>query len=150
ADHISAIDNTTRKLLQSRQKPVGTGFFFSLGHSTVVFTIAIALGFATKLVTGMVGSNGGLKAVGSLVGTSVSGTFLVLIGVLNLAVLLDLLRVYGRMRRGTYDSASLQHELTAGGLMTRIFAKLFKLVDRSWHLYPIGFLFGLGFDTASA
>jgi high-affinity nickel-transport protein len=150
ADHISAIDNTTRKLLQARRKPVAVGFFFSLGHSTVVLLIAIALGFAVKaLVEGVVGQGGELKAIGGLIGTGVSGVFLVVIGLLNLLVLLDIVRVYRRMRRGSYDRAGLQEELVAGGLMTRIFGRLFAIVSQSWHMYPIGFLFGLGFDTAS-
>jgi high-affinity nickel-transport protein len=150
ADHISAIDNATRKLLQERKKPLAAGFFFSLGHSTVVFVIALLLGFAVKtVVQGVVGSHGELRNVGGLLGTSVSGVFLVVIGVLNLAILLDILRVYRRMRRGQYDQGSLQQELVAGGLMTRVFGGLFRVVSHSWQLYPIGFLFGLGFDTAS-
>jgi high-affinity nickel-transport protein len=149
ADHISAIDNTTRKLLQDRRRPVGVGFFFSLGHSTVVLLLALALGVAAKVVVGMVGDSGQLSNLGSYIGTGVSGTFLILIGLLNLMVLLDILGVYRRMRAGKYDRSSLQHELVAGGLMTRLFSRLFRLVSESWHMYPIGFLFGLGFDTAS-
>jgi high-affinity nickel-transport protein len=150
ADHISAIDNTTRKLLQERKKPLAAGFFFSLGHSTVVFVIAVLLGLAVKsMVQSVVSDSGELRNVGGLLGTSVSGVFLVVIGVLNLAILLDILRVYRRTRRGQYDQGSLQHELVAGGLMTRIFGRLFRVVSHSWQMYPIGFLFGLGFDTAS-
>src|SRR2546422_7796465 len=150
ADHIAAIDNTTRKLLQTGKKPVGVGFFFSLGHSTVVLLIAVALGLAVKsIVQGVVGSNGELRDIGGAVGTLVSGTFLVVIGIVNLAVLLDIVRVYRRMRRGEYDRASLETELIAGGLMTRIFGRLFRVIEHSWQMYPIGFLFGLGFDTAS-
>ncbi|GAC1646791.1 MAG: HoxN/HupN/NixA family nickel/cobalt transporter [Candidatus Dormibacteraceae bacterium] len=153
ADHISAIDNTTRKLLQDGKKPVGVGFFFSLGHSTVVFLIALALGFAAKaIVDGIVGdgtTEGGLKSIGALIGTSVSGVFLVLIGLLNLVIFLEIVGVFRKMRRGQYDRESLQTELVAGGFMTRIFGRLFRVVTKSWHMYPIGFLFGLGFDTAS-
>src|SRR5438046_6209083 len=150
ADHIAAIDNTTRKLLQTGKKPVGVGFFFSLGHSTVVFLIAVALGLAVKsIVQGVVGSNGELRDIGGAVGTLVSGTFLIVIGIVNLAVLLDIVRVYRRMRRGEYDRDSLETELIAGGLMTRIFGRLFRVIEHSWQMYPIGFLFGLGFDTAS-
>ncbi|MBO0684396.1 MAG: HoxN/HupN/NixA family nickel/cobalt transporter [Candidatus Dormibacteraeota bacterium] len=150
ADHISAIDNTTRKLLQEKKRPVGVGFFFSLGHSTVVFLIAVLLGFAVKtVVQSVVSGSGELNRLGGLLGTSVSGVFLVIIGVLNLLILLDILRVYRRMRRGQYDRDGLQEELVAGGLMTRIFGRLFRVVSNSWHMYPIGFLFGLGFDTAS-
>ena len=150
ADHISAIDNATRKLLQERKRPVGVGFFFSLGHSTVVFVIALALGLAIKtLVQGIVSDNGQLKNAGGFIGTTVSGVFLIVIGVLNLLILLDIVAVYRRMRRGDYDRDSLHQELASGGLMSRIFGRLFKLVSQSWHLYPIGILFGLGFDTAS-
>ena len=150
ADHISAIDNTTRKLLQEGRKPIGVGFFFSLGHSTVVFIIALALGFAVKaFVTSVVSDNGQLKNIGGLIGTSVSGVFLILIGVLNLIILLDIIRVYRRMQAGKYDRDSLEQELVAGGIMTKVFGRMFKVVTQSWHLYPIGFLFGLGFDTAS-
>ncbi|TMD36104.1 MAG: HoxN/HupN/NixA family nickel/cobalt transporter [Chloroflexi bacterium] len=150
ADHISAIDNTTRKLLQQGDKPVGVGFFFSLGHSTVVFAIAVALGLAVKsLVQGVVGGNGELRSIGGAVGTLVSGGFLVLIGLMNLVILLDIVRVYRKMHRGEYTREGLETELVAGGLMTRIFGRMFRVVSHSWQMYPIGFLFGLGFDTAS-
>jgi high-affinity nickel-transport protein len=150
ADHISAIDNTTRKMLQSGRKPVGVGFFFSLGHSTVVFLIAVALGLAVKwIVQGVVADSGELRSIGGAIGTLVSGGFLVLIGILNLLVLLDIVRVFRKMQRGEYDRQGLEHELTAGGLMTRLFGRLFRLIDHSWQMYPVGFLFGLGFDTAS-
>jgi high-affinity nickel-transport protein len=150
ADHISAIDNTTRKLLQQGRRPVGVGFFFSLGHSSVVFLIALALGFAVQfIVQGVVSDTGELRAIGGLIGTSVSGAFLVLIGVLNLVILLGIVGVFQRMREGRYDRATLEHELVAGGLMSRLLGRVFRFVDQSWHMYPIGFLFGLGFDTAS-
>src|SRR2546430_8867612 len=150
ADHISAIDNTTRKLLQSGEKPVGVGFFFSLGHSTVVLLIALALGLAVKsLVQGVVGDNGELRNIGGAVGTVVSGGFLVVIGVVNLVILVDIVRVYRKMRRGEYDRESLDDELMTGGVMTRLFGRLFRLIEHSWQMYPIGFLFGLGFDTPS-
>jgi high-affinity nickel-transport protein len=150
ADHISAIDNTTRKLLQQGRKPVGVGFFFSIGHSTVVLLIAIALGLAAKtIVQGVVGDNGQLRSIGGALGTLVSGGFLVLIGILNLVILLEIVRVYRRMRRGDFDRAGLENEPIAGGIMTRIFGRLFRVIEHSWQMYPIGFLFGLGFDTAS-
>jgi high-affinity nickel-transport protein len=150
ADHISAIDNTTRKLLQDGKQPLGVGFFFSLGHSTVVFLIALGLGFATQFVVrNVVTGSGQLKNTGGLIGTGVSGVFLVLIGILNLIILLDIARLYRRMRAGEYDERSLEHELIAGGLLTRLFGRLFRLIHHSWQMYPIGFLFGLGFDTAS-
>ncbi len=150
ADHISAIDNTTRKLLQEGKKPLGVGFFFSLGHSTVVFLIALALGFATQfVVSNVISASGELKSVGGLIGTGVSGIFLLLIGVLNLIILLDIIRLFRRMRAGEYDRPALEHELVAGGLLTRLFGRLFKLITHSWQMYLVGFLFGLGFDTAS-
>src|SRR2546422_5756944 len=150
ADHISAIDNTTRKLLESGKKPVGVGFFFSLGHSTVVLLIAVALGLAVKsLVQGVVGDNGELRNIGGAVGTLVSGGFLVLIGVLNLVILIDIVRVYRKLRRGEYDRESLDNELMTGGVMTRLFGRFFRVIEHSWQMYPIGFLFGLGFDPAS-
>jgi high-affinity nickel-transport protein len=150
ADHISAIDNTTRKLLQDGHKPVGVGFFFSLGHSTVVFLIAAALGLTVKwIVEGVVGNGGELRSIGGVLGTVVSGGFLVLIGILNLIVLLDVIRVYRRLQKGEYDRESLELDLTAGGFMSRIFGRLFRVIRHSWQMYQIGFLFGLGFDTAS-
>ncbi|HEV2012355.1 MAG TPA: HoxN/HupN/NixA family nickel/cobalt transporter [Candidatus Dormibacteraeota bacterium] len=150
ADHIAAIDNTTRKLLQEGQKPLGVGFFFSLGHSTVVFLIALALGIATQFVVrNVVNANGQLKNLGGLLGTGVSGVFLLLIGILNLIILLDIVRLFRRMRAGEYDRHSLEHELVAGGLLTRLFGRLFKMITHSWQMYLVGFLFGLGFDTAS-
>ena len=150
ADHISAIDNTTRRLLQGGKKPLGVGFFFSLGHSTVVLVVAVGLGLAVRwVVQGLAGDGGELRSVGAAIGTSVSGVFLVLIGVLNLLVLIDLIRVYRRMQNGEYDRAGLEQELVAGGLMTRMFGRLFRVIDHSWQMYPVGFLFGLGFDTAS-
>ena len=150
ADHISAIDNTTRKLLQEGKKPLGVGFFFSLGHSTVVFLIAVALGFATQfVVTSVISANGQLKSVGGLIGTGVSGVFLLLIGIVNLIILVDILKLFRRMRAGEYDRDALEHELVAGGLLTRLFGRLFRLITHSWQMYLVGFLFGLGFDTAS-
>jgi nickel/cobalt transporter (NiCoT) family protein len=150
ADHIAAIDNTTRKLLQEGQKPLGVGFFFSLGHSTVVFLIALALGIATQFVVrNVVSANGQLKNLGGLLGTGVSGVFLLLIGILNLIILLDIVRLFRRMKAGEYDRHSLEHELVAGGLLTRLFGRLFKMITHSWQMYLVGFLFGLGFDTAS-
>jgi high-affinity nickel-transport protein len=150
ADHISAIDNTTRKLLHDGHKPMGVGFFFSLGHSTVVLLIAGALGLAVKwLIDGVVSDGGQLRSIGGTVGTLVSGGFLDAIGVLNLIILLDVIRVYRRMRTGEFDRESLEHELATGGFMTRAFGRLFRIVNHSWQMYPVGFLFGLGFDTAS-
>ena len=150
ADHISAIDNTTRKLLQQGKRPVGIGFFFSLGHSTVVFLIALALGFAVQwIVEGVVSENGKLMSIGALLGTGVSGVFLLAIGIVNLAILMDIVGTYRRMKRGHYDRESLESQLISGGPLTRLFGRLFGLITSSWQMYLIGFLFGLGFDTAS-
>jgi high-affinity nickel-transport protein len=150
ADHISAIDNTTRKLLQDGKRPVGVGFFFSLGHSSVVFLIALALGFAIRvIVDGVVGEGGTLKNIGGIVGLSVSSVFLLLIGLLNLVILLDIVGVLRRMKRGEYNRVTLEEHLVTGGVLTRVFKHLFRVINESWQMYPIGFLFGLGFDTAS-
>jgi high-affinity nickel-transport protein len=150
ADHISAIDDTTRKLLQQGKRPVGVGFFFSFGHSTVVFLIALALGFAVHtFVDSVVTDDGQLRNIGGLIGTSVSGTFLLLMGTINLVILLDILSTFRRMRRGELDRQSLEQNLVQGGVLTRAFAGLFKLITASWQMYFVGFLFGLGFDTAS-
>jgi nickel/cobalt transporter (NiCoT) family protein len=150
ADHISAIDNTTRKLLQDKKKPVGVGFFFSLGHSSVVLLIAVLLGLAVRtIVDGVVADDGQLRNLGGLIGTGVSGAFLLLIGVLNLIILLDIVGIFRRMRAGHYTTKTLEEHLVNGGVLTRIFRRLFSLITESWQMYPIGFLFGLGFDTAS-
>jgi high-affinity nickel-transport protein len=150
ADHISAIDDTTRKLLQQRRRPVAVGFFFSLGHSTVVLLIALALGFAVHaLVDSVVSDDGQLRNMGGLIGTSVSGTFLLVMGVVNLVILLDIFAIFMRMKRGEYDRSTLEQNLVQGGVLTRMFAGLFKFITESWQMYPVGFLFGLGFDTAS-
>ncbi|HLG72932.1 MAG TPA: HoxN/HupN/NixA family nickel/cobalt transporter [Chloroflexota bacterium] len=150
ADHISAIDDTTRKLLQQRKKPVGVGFFFSLGHSTVVLLIALALGFAVKeLVDGVVSEDGQLRNLGGLIGTSVSGSFLIVMGIINLIILLDIVAIYRRMRAGEFDRKTLEENLVQGGVLTRLFSGLFRFITESWQMYPVGFLFGLGFDTAS-
>jgi nickel/cobalt transporter (NiCoT) family protein len=144
ADHIAAIDNTTRKLLQDGRKPVGVGFFFSLGHSTVVFLVAAALGLTVKWVV-----DGQMRTTGGIVGTIVSGGFLLLVGLLNLLILAGIVRVYRKLKSGDYDEESLELDLSAGGFMSRIFGRLFRVISHSWQMYPIGFLFGLGFDTAT-
>jgi high-affinity nickel-transport protein len=150
ADHISAIDNTTRKLMADGKRPLGVGFFFSLGHSTVVMGLALALAFAASRVAAEVTSdNSALKSYGGLIGTSVSGLFLYLIAILNIIILIDVLRVFVEMRQGKYDEARLEAQLDSRGFMNRFFGRLSRAVSKSWHMYPIGFLFGLGFDTAS-
>jgi len=147
ADHIAAIDNTTRKLLQDGRRSMGVGFFFSLGHSTIVFALAAGLAIATKAANTAIP---GLKGAGGYIGASVSGTFLLLIGLLNLAVLLDVLGVFRQMKRGVYNEQNLEEALQNQGLMSRFFLKrVGDRINASWKMYPLGVLFGLGFDTAS-
>ena len=147
ADHIAAIDNTARKLLQNGRRSMGVGFFFSLGHATIVLGLTTALALATKTVGAKLPT---LQSYGGIVGASVSGVFLLLIGLLNLAVLLDILGVFRAMRRGRYDEGALERRLLDQGLMSRVFFKrLGDRIDASWKMYPLGVLFGLGFDTAS-
>ena len=145
ADHIAAIDNTTRKLVD--RKPLGVGFFFSLGHSTVVFALATGLGLATASVKQSIPS---FQHWGGLVGTGVSGTFLVAIGVLNLLVLVDVVGIFASMRREPLDEARLEQRLLDRGLMSRgVLRRIGDRIHSSWQMYPLGFLFGLGFDTAT-
>ncbi len=147
ADHIAAIDNTTRTFLQQGKRSLGVGFFFSLGHSTVVFGLVAALAVAGRTVSGSIP---GLQGYGGTIGTSVSGLFLWLIGVLNLIVLLDIVRIFRAMRRGTYDSDELEQRLQDRGLLNRFFlGRVARRVRSSWQMYPLGVLFGLGFDTAT-
>src|SRR4051812_36521352 len=150
ADHIGAIDNTTRKLMAEGQRPLGVGFFFSLGHSTVVFGLALLFSLGIRGLSGSVESEGStLHTATGLIGPGVSGTFLFLIGVLNLLILFNLVGVFRRMRSGHYDEQALEAELNARGVMTRFYARATRAVKRSWHMYPLGVLFGLGFDTAT-
>ncbi len=147
ADHISAIDNVTRKLMQDRKRPVGVGFFFSLGHSTVVVALTIGIACAASFVKGQLPA---LQRVGEIVGTSVSAAFLVLVAAINLIVFIDIFRAFRDARRGeSYDPKSVEAMLDRRGLIGRFFRPLLKLVDCSWKMYPIGLLFGLGFDTAT-
>src|SRR5579884_4295601 len=149
ADHISAIDNTTRKLLQERRRPVGVGFFFSIGHSLVVLLIALLLALAVRtVVQDVVGGRGELHDLGGLLGTAVSSLFLISIGLLNLTILVDTARALGRVRAGA-DPRREAPAASPGGMLTWLFGRLFRLVDASWKMLPIGFLFGLGFDTAT-
>jgi high-affinity nickel-transport protein len=146
ADHIAAIDNTTRKLLQDGKRPLGTGFFFSLGHSTVVLSLATGLALAATTVNSKIPA---FQDSGGVVGASASGTFLLLIGALNLHVLLDVLGVYRHLKIGHYDEERLEDALASQGLMSRFFLRrIGDRIDASWKLYPLGILFGLGFDTA--
>src|SRR4051794_4830935 len=150
ADHISAIDNTTRKLMAEGQRPLSVGFWFSLGHSTIVFALGVLV------VTGVRGIGGAVEDDGSalhdatgLIGPLVSGTFLLVIGLLNLVLLASVARIFRRMRRGEFDEAELEAELDRRGVMTRFYARATRAVRKPWHMYPLGCLFGLGFDTAT-
>jgi high-affinity nickel-transport protein len=150
ADHIGAIDNTTRKLMSDGQRPLCVGFFFSLGHSTVVFVLALALGLGVRGLSGDVADDhSSLHQAAGLVGPAVSGGFLLLIGILNLVVLTGILRVFRRMREGELDEAQLEQQLVARGAMTRVYGGATRAVRASWQMYPVGLLFGLGFDTAT-
>jgi nickel/cobalt transporter (NiCoT) family protein len=147
ADHIAAIDNTTRKLLQDGKRPLGTGFFFSLGHSTIVFSLTAGLAVAAETVHARIPT---LQTYGSTIGASVSGMFLLLIGALNLVVLLEVVGVFRRMRRGHYDEQGLERALLEQGFLSRFLLKrVGSRIDASWKMYPLGVLFGLGFDTAT-
>jgi nickel/cobalt transporter (NiCoT) family protein len=147
ADHIAAIDNTTRSFLQQGRRSMGVGFFFSLGHSTIVFALAVGLGVAAKAVNAEIPT---FQAYGGTIGTSVSGVFLLAIGLLNLIVLLDIVRIFRDMKTGSYDRERLEQRLLDRGFMSRFFIGRFaRMVRKSWHMYPLGLLFGLGFDTAT-
>src|SRR5215472_3254595 len=150
ADHIAAIDNTTRKLVGEGKRPLSVGFFFSLGHSSVVFVLAILLNFGIRSLGAQVRNSGSvLHGVTSLVGTLVSGTFLYLIAALNLVILAGIVKVFTQMRTGQFSDAELDEQLAKRGLMNRLLGPLNRRVDQPWKMYPIGLLFGLGFDTAT-
>ncbi len=150
ADHISAIDNTTRKLMAEGKRPLSVGFFFSLGHSSVVFFLAVLLNFGIRALNAQVkGNSSSLHHYTGLIGTLVSGAFLYLIAVLNVFVLVSIVQVFLEMRRGRYDQEELERQLNSRGLMNRFFGPMARRIDASWKMYPVGFLFGLGFDTAT-
>ena len=150
ADHIAAIDNTTRKLVNEGKRPLSVGFFFSLGHSSVVFVLAVLLNFGIRGLDEQVkDSSSHLQYTTNIIGTCVSGFFLFLIAAFNLVILFGILKVFRQMRRGGYDDAALEEQLNNRGLMNRFLGPLARRVDTPWKMYPIGFLFGLGFDTAT-
>ena len=146
ADHISAIDNTTRKLLAEGSQPLSVGFFFSLGHSTVVLVLSAAIAVAAGAVHGAIPT---LQSYGGPIGTTVSGLFLLAIGMLNLAVLRGIVAITREAKNGRFDEAALEAQLQERGLMVRFFGRALRMVRRSQHIYPVGVLFGLGFDTAT-
>jgi len=150
ADHIAAIDNTTRKLVNEGKRPLSVGFFFSLGHSSVVFLLAVLLNFGIRDLDHQLKNPGsGLERTTQIVGTSVSGFFLFVIAALNVFVLLGIVRILREMREGRYDEAQLEAQLDNRGLMMRILRPIARRVDSPAKMYPVGFLFGLGFDTAT-
>jgi high-affinity nickel-transport protein len=163
ADHIAAVDNTTRKLMSDNanaladgatpervKRPLSVGFWFSLGHSTIVFALSFLLAVGVRALAEPVeNDNSELHSVTGVIGASVSGVFLWVLGILNLVVLLGIVRVAQRMREGDFDEAELEDQLNKRGFMNRFLGGLTKSVRKSWHIYPIGVLFGLGFDTAT-
>jgi high-affinity nickel-transport protein len=150
ADHIAAIDNTTRKLMAEGQRPLSVGFFFALGHSSVVCLMAAGVALGIRGLSGEVTEpESTLHKVTGLVGPTVSGTFLLLIGLLNLAVLISMVRILLRMRGGDLDEQGLEEQLDRRGFMTRFYGRATRAVRKPWHMYPLGALFGVGFDTAT-
>ncbi|GIH20096.1 HoxN/HupN/NixA family nickel/cobalt transporter [Rugosimonospora africana] len=156
ADHIAAVDNTTRKLMADNaetgadRKPLSVGFWFSLGHSTIVFLLSFLLAAGVKALAGQVeNDSSGLHSITGVIGASVSGVFLWILGILNFVVLLGILKVFRDMRSGVYDEQALEEQLNKRGFMNRILGGLTRSVRKAWHIYPVGVLFGLGFDTAT-
>jgi high-affinity nickel-transport protein len=140
---------TATPLLADGQRPLGVGFFFSLGHSTIVFALSFVIAFAAKAVAGEVGKTSQLHNIGGYLGTSVSAFFLYLIAFLNLIILVGIYRIFREMREGKYDEPTLEQKLQSRGFMNRFLGPLARSIKKSWHMYPIGVLFGLGFDTAT-
>ena len=150
ADHIAAIDNTTRKLMAEGKRPVSIGFWFSLGHSTIVFGLVALMAFGVHALAGQLGNDSSLlQQITGVVGSAVSGTFLYVIGIINLVVLVGIVKVFRRMRRGTYDEQALDDQLNKRGLLNKILSGATKAVTKPWQMYVVGLLFGLGFDTAT-
>ncbi|MFI9274860.1 HoxN/HupN/NixA family nickel/cobalt transporter [Kitasatospora sp. NPDC052896] len=150
ADHIAAIDNTTRKLMHEGKRPLSVGFWFSLGHSTIVFGLAFLLALGVKSLAGPVqDDNSQLHNVTGLIGTTVSGTFLYIIAAINIVILVGIWKVFRQMRTGHFDEAALEEQLNNRGLMNRLLGRVMKSITKPWQMYPVGVLFGLGFDTAT-
>ena len=150
ADHIAAIDNTTRKLMGEGSRPLSVGFWFSLGHSSVVFIMVALLAFGVRTLAAQLGNDqSALQRTTSVWGTSISGLFLVLIGLVNLAALIGILKVFRGMRRGHFDEAAFEEQLDKRGFLNRILGGVTKAVTKPLHMYPVGLLFGLGFDTVT-
>jgi high-affinity nickel-transport protein len=150
ADHIAAIDNTTRKLMGQEKRPLSVGFWFSLGHSSVVFVMVALLAFGVRALAAQLGdSQSALQRATGVWGTAVSGIFLILIGLINLAALIGILKVFGGMRAGHFDEAAFEQQLDKRGFLNRILGRVTRTVTKPWHMYPVGLLFGLGFDTVT-
>ncbi len=150
ADHISAIDNVTRKLMADGQRPLATGFFFALGHSSIIVVVGAGIVVATKAVFGaMVDPNSTYETVGGVIGTGLAATFLYLIALLNLVVLVGIIKVFRDMRRGRYDEAELEKQLQSRGMMYRFFGRMMRSITQTWHMFFVGVIFGIGFDTAT-
>jgi len=150
ADHIAAIDNTTRKLLSEGKRPLSVGFWFSLGHSSVVLLMVLAIGLGVRAISsGIDGDSSTLRQVTGVWGTSISGFFLLLIGLINLSALIGIINVFREMRAGRYNEAELERQLDQRGFLNRILRRVTRAITEPWHMYPTGFLFGLGFDTVS-
>jgi high-affinity nickel-transport protein len=150
ADHIAAIDNTTRKLMSEGKRPVSVGFWFSLGHSTIVFALVALLALGVRALAGQVENDSSLlQRITGVVGTAVSGVFLYSIGIINLVILIGIIKVFRKMRQGAYDEKSLEEQLSSRGFMNKILSGATKTVTKPSQMYPIGVLFGLGFDTAT-
>jgi nickel/cobalt transporter (NiCoT) family protein len=150
ADHISAIDNTTRKMMGEGKRPLSVGFFFSLGHSTVVFMLALLLSVGVRAVSGPVQNvHSTLHSATNVIGTTVSGSFLYVIAILNILILVSIVRIFFDMRRGAYNEHELEQQLNSRGFMNRFFGKRLSAITEPWQMYPVGVLFGLGFDTAT-
>jgi nickel/cobalt transporter (NiCoT) family protein len=150
ADHIGAIDNTTRKLMTDGQRPLSVGFFFSLGHSSIVFALAALFAVGVRGLSGAVSNDSSnLHQATGLLGPMVSGSFLFLIGILNLIVLVGIVKVFRRMRHGEFDEQELEDQLNRRGFMNRFYGRAARAVKKPWQMYPLGCLFGLGFDTAT-
>ncbi len=150
ADHISAIDNTTRKLMADGGRPLGAGFFFALGHSSVIVVVGAGLCVAARAVFGaIVDPSSAYETTGGVVGTCLAAGFLYLIAALNLVVLAGIVKVFRRMRRGAFDEAELERQLQARGLMYRFFGRFMRSITKTWHMFFVGAVFGIGFDTAT-
>ena len=150
ADHIAAIDNTTRKLMSEGKRPLSVGFWFSLGHSSIVFALAFLISVGVRALDGPVkNDNSNLHQVTNWIGTLVSGSFLYVIATINIVILCGIIKVFREMKTGRYDEQQLEQQLNKRGLMNRLLGRLTRTVTKPGQMYPIGMLFGLGFDTAS-